>query len=190
MLAALPALTADDTDKRREVAEALFAANPEGAGSEHLRGRALGLLSDLYIGRGDEKAGEFLRGKLLEAVTEDHGLVHTAVVRQRETMNWGADAGEEAAVRARAIGLVEEVLCRALKQYTEIERSLRERGERPAETTPSSSAAAPRRRRSTPSPPRSTSPRAPTSARARRNPDSAPIAAATSTVRRAVCWTH
>jgi hypothetical protein len=133
MLAALPALTVDETDKRREVAEALFAANPAGAGSEDLRGRALGLLSDLYIGRGDKKAGEFLRDKLLEAVTEDHGLVHTAIVRQRETMSWGADAGEEAAVRARAMGLVEEVLRRALEQYTEIERSLRERGERPAE---------------------------------------------------------
>lgn len=136
MLGALPALTADDTDKRRKVAEALFAANPEGAGSEDLRGRALGLLSGLYVGRGDEEAGNFLRGKLLEAVTEDHALVHGAITRQRETMSWGDDEGEEAAVRARAIGLVDEVLRCALEQYAEIERGLRERGERPAEDDP------------------------------------------------------
>jgi hypothetical protein len=136
MLGALPALTADDTDKRRKVAEALFAANPEGAGSEDLRGRALGLLSGLYVGRGDEEAGDFLRGKLLEAVTEDHALVHRAITRQRETMSWGNDEGEEAAVRARAIGLVDEVLRCALEQYAEIERDLREKGERPAEDDP------------------------------------------------------
>jgi hypothetical protein len=136
MLAALPALTADDIDKRREVAEALFASNSTGAGSEDLRDRALSLLNGLYVGRGDEKAGEFLRGALLEAVTEDHRLVHTAIVRQREAMSWGGDAGREAEIRARAIGLVEEVLNRALERYTEIEQSLRKRGERPAEDDP------------------------------------------------------
>jgi hypothetical protein len=72
----------------------------------------------------------------LEAVTGDHRLVHGAIVRLRETMSWGGDEGEQAAVRARAIGLAEAVLGRALEQYAVIEQTLREREERPAGDDP------------------------------------------------------
>lgn len=134
MLGGLPAMTREDPAKRRMVAESLYARTPtEGPGAQRLRSTCVEILTDLYVGEGDEEARDFIQREVLGDLARNDDAARNLIFRLRTALVFGDDEPRATNIRARAIGLVDDSLRHAIEQYDLISRRLATKTEAPAE---------------------------------------------------------
>jgi hypothetical protein len=118
MLAGLPAITAEDPTRRREVAESLYRRTPpDGPGVEQLRSTSAAILSDLFVDAGDEDALDFLRREVLADPGRNGEAVRNLVFRLRNAVTFGDEGADASRIRSRAISLIDEALRSAIDQF-------------------------------------------------------------------------
>ena len=126
----------DQPERLREITEEIYdGTTVEGAGAQDLRRSCAGLICDLYVYNGDERAGEFLQREVFDDPVAADELARQLVARLRDVQTYGAesDAGGNA-VRTRALGLIENALEHTIPQYWEIREELS--GQEPAADDP------------------------------------------------------
>lgn len=137
MLTELPAITAEDPTRRREVAESLYLRTPtDGPGAEQLRSTSVAILGDLYVGAGDQDAWDFLRREVLADPGRNGEAARNLIFRLRNAMTFGGDEADASRIRARAISLIDEALRSAIDQFEVIGKRLKARTEPAAEEDP------------------------------------------------------
>lgn len=137
MLTELPALTAEDPTRRREIAESLYLRTPtDGPGAEKLRSTSVEILGSLYVGAGDEEAADFLRREVLADPGRNGEAARNLIFRLRDAMTFGGDEDDAAEIRARAISLIDEALRSAIDRYQVGSEALRARTEPVTEEDP------------------------------------------------------
>jgi hypothetical protein len=125
MLTALPGMTREEPDKRREIAESLYLRTPsEGAGSQHLRSTSAAILVDLDVGSGDEEAAKFLRREVLADLGQNGEVARSLIHRLRRALTFDGDETEASALRGRAISVVDDTLRNAIDVYEVVSRRL------------------------------------------------------------------
>ena len=86
---------------------------------------ASAILGDLHVWEGDEEAGRFIRRELLGDLGKAGEAARQLIVRLRDAQTYGSEGDEEAsAIRARAIGLIDDTLREALEEYEEMRERL------------------------------------------------------------------
>ena len=110
LMTSLPRMTLpNDTDRLERHARALFErGRAERPGASKLRETCIETLTDLYIWRGHEGAGHFLRNNVISALRTKPDDAEHIVRRLREPLTYGdvaADDTGQAAIRARAVEL-------------------------------------------------------------------------------------
>lgn len=108
LMTSLPRMTLpDDPDRLEREARALFERGcEERPGASKLRETCIDALTDLYIWRGHEGAGSFLRDSVILALPADPDEAQRIVHRLRKALTHGdfaADDPGDTAIRARAI---------------------------------------------------------------------------------------
>jgi len=137
MLTELPAMTREDPEKRREIAESLYLRTPsEGAGSQHLRSTSVAILGDLDVGSGDEDAADFIRREVLADLGHNGEVARGLISHLRNALTFGGEDAEASAIRVRAISLVDDALRNAIDQYAAIGERLNAKQEAPDEQDP------------------------------------------------------
>jgi hypothetical protein len=123
----------DEPERLREITEEIYDRAPAAAsGAQELRRSCAGLICDLYVYEGDERAGVFLRREVFDDPVAADELARQLVARMRDVQTYGAEGDARSdAVRARALGLIEHALERTIPQYWEICEELRD--QEPAE---------------------------------------------------------
>jgi hypothetical protein len=126
----------DQPERLREITEGIYdRTSAEAAGAQELRCSCAGLVCDLYVYNGDERAGEFLHREVFDDPIAAGELARQLVARLRDVQTYGAEGDARGdAIRARALGLIEHALERTIPQYWEIREELR--GQEPAEDDP------------------------------------------------------
>ena len=125
MLTALPQMTREQPDKRREIAESLYLRTPaEGAGSQHLRSTSAAILVDLDVGSGDEGAGKFVRREVLSDLGRNGEVARSLIHRLRRALTFGDNDSGDSALRGRAISVVDDTLRNAIAEYAAISERL------------------------------------------------------------------
>lgn len=123
----------DQPERLREITEGIYDRTPaEASGAQELRRSCAGLICDLYVYNGDERAGQFLYREVFDDPIAADELARQLVARLRDAQTYGAEGDARGnAVRARALGLIEQALERTIPQYWGIVEELR--GQEPAE---------------------------------------------------------
>jgi hypothetical protein len=108
LMTSLPRMTLpDDVDRLEREARALFErGREERPGASKLRETCIDALTDLYIWRGDEGAGSFLRDSVIPALPTNPDDAQHIVHRLRKPLTHGdvgADDPGHKAIRARAV---------------------------------------------------------------------------------------
>ncbi len=128
MLSELPAITAEDPARRREVAESLYLRTPaDRPGAERLRSTSAAILGDLYVGAGDDVAWDFLRVEVLADVGQSGEAVRNLIFRLRDAMTFGGEDPDASQIRARAISMIDDSLGAAIDQFDVIKKRLEAR---------------------------------------------------------------
>ncbi|MFN8164539.1 MAG: hypothetical protein U0R26_12095, partial [Solirubrobacterales bacterium] len=126
LLRQLPAITGGDLERSREIAESLYTHTDAGrAGADELRRTAIATLLGLHVWRGDEAAGDFLRGEVIARLSEADVPLREMIfqLRSAQTTGAGGDADKDA-IRRRALALIEEALRQAISDFEAVRSRL------------------------------------------------------------------
>jgi hypothetical protein len=134
LVSTLPRMTLpDDVGRLETMLEAIFeGADGDRPGATKLRELCVEVMTDLFVWRNREAAGQFLQTRLVEAIPERADSAQHIVFRVRDAMTHGTvlpNVPEETAIRDRAIGLTIQLLERSLIAFAQLNEQLRGRAD-------------------------------------------------------------